>query len=117
MRKLTLITLLSSLGLAASAQSFTEWQDPRVNEVNRSVMHADYFAYESESKASDFKPEGSSNYLTLNGKWKFLWTRDADALPKGIQNPDYDDRAWGEMRVPGLWEPNGYGDPTYVNMR
>ena len=61
MRKLTLVTLLSSLGLAASAQSFTEWQDPRVNEVNRSVMHADYFAYESESKASDFKPEGSSN--------------------------------------------------------
>lgn len=117
MRKLTLITLLSSLGLAASAQSFTEWQDPRVNEVNRSVMHADYFAYESESKASDFKPEGSSNYLTLNGKWKFLWTRDADALPKGIQNQDYDDRAWGEMRVPGLWELNGYGDPTYVNMR
>ena len=117
MKKLTLITLLSAFGMVASAQSFTEWQDPKVNQVNRATMHADYFAYESEAKAAEFEPEQSDNYLSLNGKWKFLWTAHADALPKGIQNPDYDDRAWGEMRVPGLWELNGYGDPTYVNMR
>ena len=42
--------LLLSCGIL-SAQTFTEWQDPAVNSVNRLPMHAHYFAYESAAAA------------------------------------------------------------------
>ncbi|WP_349834612.1 glycoside hydrolase family 2 TIM barrel-domain containing protein, partial [Bacteroides fragilis] len=29
---------------------------------------------------------------------------------------DYNDKGWGQMKVPGVWEMNGYGDPIYVNV-
>ena len=48
--------------------------------------------------------------------WRFLWVRDASDRPEGIWRTDYDDRAWGTMPVPGIWEVNGYGDPIYVNV-
>lgn len=107
---------------AATLASFTvgmaqgdEWQNPRINEVNRLPIHASYFAYESEAAASGAK-ENSSNYLSLNGKWKFHWVRDADNRPEGFHAVAYDDKGWGEMSVPGLWQLNGYGDPQYVNI-
>ena len=35
--------------------------------------------------------------------------------PTDFYGMDYDDKGWGTMPVPGLWELNGYGDPLYVN--
>ena len=29
---------------------------------------------------------------------------------------DNNDKGWGKMQVPGLWELNGFGDPIYVNI-
>lgn len=28
----------------------------------------------------------------------------------------YNDSAWDELKVPAVWELNGYGDPIYVNV-
>ena len=50
-RHLTLCLATLALGLTAGAQTFTEWQDPKVNAVNRAPMHTHYFAYESEAAA------------------------------------------------------------------
>ena len=50
MKTLTKITgtlLALACVLPASAQSFNEWQDPNVTQVNRSPMHTDFFAYSS----------------------------------------------------------------------
>ena len=44
MRKLLLFSTVCACSLAASAQTFKEWQDPQVNEVNRAPMHANFFA-------------------------------------------------------------------------
>lgn len=116
MKRTILSTIFAAYALSVSAQSFTEWQDPRVNEVNRAPMHASYFAYESFEKAEAADRKVSSNYLSLNGKWKFFWTKDSDTRPTGFQVPGYDDRNWADMPVPGMWELNGFGDPTYVNV-
>ena len=35
----------------SAAAAMDEWQNPRVNEVNRAPMHSWYFAYESEEEA------------------------------------------------------------------
>lgn len=92
-----------------------EWKDPRKNEVNRFPMHANYFAYESEAKANDGKRDASENFMSLNGKWKFHWVKDADKRPTDFYKVGYNDKAWDLLNVPGIWEVNGYGDPIYVN--
>lgn len=89
------------LSAAATAQTGREWQDPAVNEINRLPMHATFAAGER---------------LPLDGMWKFHWVRNAWQQPEGIQRTDFDDKAWAEIPVPGIWELNGYGDPVYVNV-
>lgn len=115
--KRTIIALtLLCVSLAATAQSFTEWQDEGVNSIGRLPMHAAFFPFESDEAAA--RPaEEAANYMTLGGLWKFNWVADADARPTGFWEPSYNDAAWGTMPVPGMWELNGYGDPQYVNTR
>ncbi len=105
-----------AMSLVMGAQTFTEWYDQQVNAVNRAPMHAHYFAYESADAAEAARPELSSNYMSIHGQWKFQWVRNADERPVGFWKTDFDDKAWGNMPVPGLWELNGYGDPQYLNI-
>ena len=116
MRKLLSLAVFVFVAGIASAQSFTEWQDPAVNSVNRLPMHSHFFAYDSAEAASAAVPEESSNYMTLHGLWKFNWVSDADSRPTDFWKTDFNDRGWGTMPVPGIWELNGYGDPMYVNI-
>jgi len=114
--RIPLTLLLAVLCSVSYAQTFTEWQDPSVNSVNRLPMHSHYFAYESAAAAETAVPENSSNYMTLHGLWKFDWAADADSRPTDFWRPDYNDKGWGTMPVPGIWELNGYGDPMYTNV-
>lgn len=116
MKKQIIAGVLATMAVVASAQSFTEWQDPKVNAVNRAPMHTNYFAYDSKDKIQEGIKEHSSRFMTLNGTWKFLWVKDADARPVDFWNPDYNDKGWVDMPVPGVWELNGFGNPIYVNI-
>ena len=116
MKKHILTSLLASVTLTLGAQTFQEWQDPNVNAVNRAPMHANYFAYESADAAKQGVKENSSNFMSLNGTWKFNWVKDADARPTDFWKNDFNDKGWDNMPVPGLWELNGHGDPIYVNI-
>lgn len=117
MKKNTLfISALLALSANVYAQSFTEWKDPNVNAVNRLPMHTNYFAYESMDAALKGDRSNSDNFMSLNGKWKFNWVKDADMRPMDFFKADFNDKGWGEMPVPGMWELNGYGDPVYVNV-
>ena len=115
MKKHFITGLLATFAIAASAQSFTEWQNPEVNAVNRAPMHTNYFAYESADAAARGAKEHSSNYMTLNGIWKFFWVKNADARPTDFWKVGFNDKGWSDMAVPGMWELNGFGDPIYVN--
>ena len=100
----------------ASAQTFNEWHDLSVNNVNRMPCHTDFFAYESADAALKGDKTKSANYVSLDGKWKFKWVENADQRPTDCFTVDYDDSKWGTMPVPGMWELNGFGDPEYVNI-
>ncbi|MGI5846640.1 MAG: glycoside hydrolase family 2 TIM barrel-domain containing protein [Candidatus Cryptobacteroides sp.] len=113
MNKFIIGPLLSLLCINSFSQTFTEWKDPTLNEVNRSAMHTHYFAFNQSEQIS--APEASENYLSLHGDWKFNWVRDSDQRPSGFWDVAYDDKAWDTIKVPGVWELNGYGDPIYVN--
>ena len=116
MKKHLLTCLLGFMALSMEAQSFQEWKDPRINEVNRAPMHANYFAYESADAAKKGVKENSANFMSLNGSWKFFWVKDADARPTDFWKTGFDDKGWNDLPVPGLWELHGYGDPIYVNI-
>lgn len=116
MKKILVTLALLSLCSLAYSQTFKEWQDPKINEVNRAPMHTRYFAYANSQEAKEAVPEHSANYLSLHGKWKFTWSKDANTRPTlDFWKEDFNDSSWDEMPIPGMWELNGYGDPVYVN--
>ena len=115
MKRQLLTCCLAMCSLATMAQH-DEWKNPEINAVNRAPMHTNYFAYSSSEEAAKADKENSSNFMTLNGIWKFNWVKNADARPTDFYRTDSNDKGWGQMKVPGVWEMNGYGDPIYVNV-
>lgn len=93
----------------------TEWQDPTINQVNREPTHTSFFAFESIKKAQLGIIDLSDNFVNLNGKWRFNWVKDANDRPTEFIKPEFNDKSWDFMDVPGVWELNSYGDPVYVN--
>ena len=113
-RTLTLLAVAATM-TTAFGQSFKEWQDPTVNQVNRLPMHSSFFAFES-AEAATHAASLSANYLDLSGTWKFNFINDADNFKSDFFKPGFNDAQWGTMPIPGNWELNGYGDPTYTNV-
>ena len=115
MKRILSTVLLACIASVTFAQTFKEWQDPRLNEVNRAPMHTHYFAYNGGAEAAAAVPESSDNYLSMEGPWKFNWVENADQRPDGFWKEGYNDSSWDRLQVPAIWEMNGYGDPIYVN--
>ena len=103
MRNLFLSLALLAATLPLAAQSKMEpWQDPNVFQENRLPMRATFVSAQQQT-------------LSLNGLWKFYFNPTVEGRLKGFEAVGYDDSAWGEIPVPGLWDLNGYCDPLYVN--
>ena len=112
----TFFAVCAAFAAAAAAYGQSPvWNDPRVNEVNRMVNVADFFAYENIDLAKKGKKTDSKRFLTIEGKWKFKWVKNANERPENFYQLDYDDSKWDRMPVPGMWELNGFGDAIYVN--
>ena len=71
MKKQLMTGLFTVLALTAGAQTFQEWRNPEINAVNRAPMHTNYFAFENADAAKKADKKQSTNYMTLNGTWKF----------------------------------------------
>lgn len=114
-KKTTLLFWAMTMACGLSAAEQTEWRDPLVNAVNRAPMHTSYFAYPNAEEAEGCRSE-SSNYMSINGMWKFNWVRDADMRPTDFYMTGFNDLGWDEIPVPGIWELHGYGAPLYNNV-
>lgn len=102
--------------LSAEAQKDKPWWlDPEVNEVNTMAPRAAFFAYETENLAKADQKARSERYLSLEGKWKFNFSKDHDKAPRDFYSLKYDDSQWTDFPVPGILELNGYGDAIYSN--
>ena len=87
------------------AQSFTEWQDPAVFEVNKLYPRANIPQYN----------ESAMIPLMSLDEWQFHYVENADERPTDFYKIDFDDQQWKALKVPANWELNGYGIPVYVN--
>ena len=104
MRNLFLSLALLATLLPLSAQTKMEpWQDPNVFEENRMPMRATFVTAQQQTQS-------------LNGLWKFYFNPTIEGRLKGFEAVGYDDSAWDEIPVPGLWDLNGYCDPMYLNI-
>jgi beta-galactosidase len=111
------VTILSLCLLSSvlEAQTFHEWQDTQVNQINRLQTRASYFACPDKESALSGMKENCENYLSLNGSWKFNWVQDLDKRPVDFYTTSFNDKYWPDFPVPAVWERNGYGFPVYTS--
>ena len=75
-----------------------DWEDQSILQINREPARADFH---------------HAGEISLNGEWKFNWTKTPDEQPDGFWQPDFNDSSWKTFPVPADWEMNGYGTPIY----
>ena len=115
LRKLFFSTLLLA-SVSAFAETDPAWKNPAINQVNREVRRADFFAFEDNQKAKVNDKTRSSRYLSMEGKWRFNFVKDHNLAPKDFFSLKFDDSEWVDFPVPGLFEIEGYGDKIYKNV-
>ncbi len=115
-KNLLLAFSFASLSTSTFAADVTPvWLNPEVNQQNREVRRSDFFAFEDAEKALQNDKKQSSRYLSMEGKWRFLFVKDHNLAPKEFFSLKYDDSQWVDFPVPGLFEMEGYGAKTYKN--
>lgn len=85
------------------AQTFTEFQDPGIFEINRVYPRVNLI------------PENEQHKISLNGDWKFHFANHFHERPVNFYQLKFDDSQWEYFQVPANWELHGYGYPVYVN--
>ncbi len=55
------------------------------------------------------------NCRSLNGEWKFCGFASPFDSDDSWIVPEYNDKEWGTMPVPGLWQLNGFDSPHYTD--
>ena len=58
---------------------------------------------------SYYIPEGKSEYILLNGDWRFKYYRRDIDVPREIEN-------WDTISVPSCWQVKGFESPNYSNI-
>lgn len=101
MFRLSTILILLVLGSLSVGETISDWENPSVFRINKEKAHC--------SITHEF-------YQTLNGKWKFNWSKDPQSRPVDFYKIDYDVSNWKEINVPGNWQLQGYGIPIYTNI-
>lgn len=100
-----------------TAQPNDEWNNkPDVFQVNRLPAHATLMPYADVASALVGDPAASPYYVSLNGTWKFHFARNPSERPDQFYKEDADVADWGDIRVPGNWQTQGYDHPIYTNV-
>lgn len=90
-------------------------ENPAMIQQNKLDARASFFAFESEALAANNEPEKASNYVSLNGIWKFNWSRSPEERPTDFYKESFDISQWSDIKVPANWEVEGFGIPIYTN--
>ncbi len=105
--------LLPICFFAAFAQN--DWENPQVLERNKEKPHTLLIPYDNQQQAFDINYQSSSNYQSLNGTWRFNYSKNPDERPVDFYKNDFNVSAWDDIEVPGNWELQGFGTPYYLD--
>ncbi|MCW5941748.1 MAG: DUF4981 domain-containing protein [Fimbriimonadaceae bacterium] len=89
------------------------WEDPAITGIHKLANRTTRYSYpDAEALRRDETPFR----VSLNGDWRFRWVAKPADRPDGFHEPNFDDREWDEIAVPGCWETQGFGVPIYTNI-
>ena len=100
----------------SAEDSMPYYQDQNVNEVNKLPRHAHFIVYPDYESAL-LGGDNSIFYKSLNGKWKFHFTKKPSDRPKDFYKEDFSTVAWPTIDVPSNWQLQGYDFPNYTNIK
>jgi beta-galactosidase len=96
-------------------QNTPDWCNLSV--IHRNVLppRAAFSNYTTVKEALSYDIEKSES-LCLNGTWKFSHSYSPFETPEGFAATDFDCSNWHDIRVPSMWQLEGYGKPHYSNV-
>lgn len=93
-----------------------EWENPTIHAVGKLPARATGFPFESRAKALAGHRTQSDRFLLLDGEWKFHFSPNADQVPTGFEQPDFNLSGWKSIKVPADWQAEGYDQARYNNI-
>lgn len=111
-----LLLLCYSMQLQAQRTPHPHLENPQYFQENKEEGRASFMVYDTPEKALANVYEQSENYLSLNGTWKFNWSKNPEERPEDFYKSSYDVSQWDEISVPANWEIQGFGIPIYTNI-
>ena len=111
-RRLILAAAIASLAPASPALAQTtapDWEDPGVVGINKLPYHATLQLPSREAECKEI--------VSLDGRWRFHWSRNPEERPVDFYRTDYDVSQWDRITVPGCWQMQNFGKPIYTNSR
>lgn len=113
-KSISAILFLSFLTVTLFGQK-QDWENQYITGINKKEARSSFFHFENRAIAllRDFK--NSENYQSLNGNWKFNWSKNPESRPADFYKATFNDADWKSIPVPANWQLHGYGIPIYVN--
>jgi beta-galactosidase len=94
-----------------------DWENSEMIGLHKEPGHSTLLPYPDRQTALEQKADASIFYKSLNGNWKFRWTKKPADRPLDFWKTDYDATTWAEIPVPSNWQLHGYDIPIYTNVR
>jgi beta-galactosidase len=103
-------------GVAFTEKEPRDWENPELTSLNTVDPHATMISYPDEQSALSAVKGSSPDYLSLDGIWKFHFSKTPETRPYWFFKDDYDIRDWDNTEVPSNWQMKGYDPPIYSNI-
>ncbi|WP_033921985.1 glycoside hydrolase family 2 TIM barrel-domain containing protein [Sphingomonas sp. 37zxx] len=93
-----------------------DWENPAINARGKLPARATGFPFETRAAALAGDRARSIRFVDLNGEWQFHFSKSVAGAPEGFERPDFDVSAWQKIKVPAMWQAEGYGQPKFNNI-
>lgn len=118
---LFLILLFSLQSAQAQHKPFLEnlydyIENPQMIGLNQEEGHVPLLPYSNIEKAIANSPEQSSGFISLDGKWKFLYSVNPDGINREFYQSGFNEKGMSEITVPGNWQMQGFGEKIFRNV-
>lgn len=91
-----------------------DWSNIKVLHRNTLPPRSSFFVYDTVEDALT-RDVAKSKTLSLSGEWKFSLLKSPFDVEPDFFSPTFDTTAWGKIKVPGMWQLQGYGKgPQYA---
>ena len=102
-----IVAMLGAVALSTAAWADApDWENHHVLQLNREPARASFIPFGTTK---------GDRTVSLNGEWRFRWTKTPAERVVDFYRTDFNDGAWVKFPVPANWENNGYGTPIYAS--